>query len=534
MTRTGPLGGITVVELGGIGPTPFACMLLADLGAQVTRVKRAGEAARRPPELEIADRGKRIVELDLQSPEGLAAAQRLLADADVVVEGFRPGVVERLGLGPEPMLAANPRLVFGRMTGWGQTGPRRDQAGHDINYLAISGALHGLGDADGPPQIPSNLLGDYGGGSLYLVVGVVSALVERARTGRGQVIDAAIVDGVTTLLASTLTLLNGGAWTDARGVNLVDGGAPFYGVYETADGLHVAVGALEPQFFELLLEMLGIGFPPVAQHDRTRWPELRRRLADAFRRGTRNEWTAYFAGTDACVTPVLSLREAAADPHLTSRGSLCTHAGRIEPGTAPRFARGSADEKEAMSTRDHGEMPDNDYATIAIGTVEEGMAWVGARSAPVTALAPVEVGQIVSLAAAVEDGNPTYWDADTAVREWGERIAPAALLGPLFSPARWRPAAESEATIAAKVPLPGTSLINIGAEAVFHRPLRVGDWLTRVEEVTSITPRSTRLGDGHVVHATSYYHDESGDLVAENTNEILRFTPREPSQEGRT
>ncbi len=339
--RTGPLSGVRVVELGGIGPGPFAAMLLADLGADVVRI----DSPLRPqifpgtPAQNLLQRGKRSVDLDLKTTEGLQAAQRLVAVADVVVEGFRPGVTERLGLGPEDCLALNPALVYGRMTGWGQDGPLALTAGHDINYIAATGALHAIGTAGGPPQIPANLLGDYGGGGTYLVVGILAAMREAATTGHGQVVDAAIVDGVSHLLAGMHARVASGTWADERGVNQLDGGAPYYAVYETADGRHMAVGAIEAPFFAALITGLGLETDLARQHDRSTWPQLRNEIATAFRSRTQEEWTAAFTGTDACVSPVRSLHEAVDDPQVAARGSIVISGGMMQPGAAPRFSR---------------------------------------------------------------------------------------------------------------------------------------------------------------------------------------------------
>ncbi|MEV6486067.1 CaiB/BaiF CoA-transferase family protein [Streptomyces sp. NPDC051576] len=337
---TGPLSGCRVVELGGIGPGPFAGMLLADLGAEVVRVDRPERAAE--PDAggpaDVLNRGKRSVVLDLKHPDGPAALLQLAERADVLIEGFRPGVTERLGIGPHECLARNPRLVYGRMTGWGQTGPLAAAAGHDLTYIALTGALGAIGDAAGPPQIPLNLVGDFGGGGCYLVIGVLAALHAVGRTGVGQVVDAAIVDGTAHLLASTFGKLGRGVWTDERGTNQLDGGWPFYAVYETKDRRHVAVGALEAKFYRRLIELLKVDVDPELQHDRSTWPELRRRLAERFAERTRDEWAALFEGTDACVAPVLGLTEAAAHPQLAARASLFTREGVVQPAAAPRFS----------------------------------------------------------------------------------------------------------------------------------------------------------------------------------------------------
>jgi alpha-methylacyl-CoA racemase len=336
MTGMGPLTGVKVVELAGIGPAPFACMLLAELGAEVLRIERPGGGLTfGPPELELINRGRRNVALDLKNQAAIDAVLQLVAQADVLVEGFRPGVAERLGLGPEDCQAVNPKLVYGRMTGWGQEGPLASSAGHDIDYLAVSGALHAIGRAGGPPQVPVNLLGDFAGGSLYLVIGVLAALVEARVSGRGQVVDAAIVDGAAHLTTMLLGALAAGSWTQERGTNLLDTGAPFYDVYETSDGEYVAVGALEPKFYEELIRLLGIEAPD--RYDAANWPELRKVLTEAFARRTQAEWTEVFDGSDACVSPVLPL--GADHAHLVARGIFMENDGVRQPAPAPRFSR---------------------------------------------------------------------------------------------------------------------------------------------------------------------------------------------------
>ncbi|WP_045557815.1 CaiB/BaiF CoA transferase family protein [Streptomyces sp. FxanaA7] len=336
----GPLSGCRVLELAGIGPGPFAGMTLADLGAEVVRVDRPGGSGLFPgfEHVDVLNRGKKSVLLDLKRPDAVRAVLDMAARADVLIEGYRPGVAERLGLGPDDCLARNPRLVYGRMTGWGQDGPLARLAGHDIGYIALTGALHAVGRAGGPPQIPLNLVGDFGGGGTYLVIGVLAALREAERTGRGQVVDAAIVDGTAHLLAGTHMMLATGTWQDERGVNLLDGGAPFYAVYETSDGRHMAVGALEPKFYAELLAVLGLDEDPAVQHDRTGWPRLRERLAAAFASRTQDEWAKAFSTSDACVAPVLSLREASNHPHIRARGTLVERDGVLQPAPAPRFS----------------------------------------------------------------------------------------------------------------------------------------------------------------------------------------------------
>ncbi|MEW6473538.1 MAG: CaiB/BaiF CoA-transferase family protein [Actinomycetota bacterium] len=342
MTRSGPLNGVRVIEIAGLGAAPFAAMLLADLGADVIRVdrpgrsKRADAASARDPLL----RGRRSIVIDLKRPEGTAIVLRLVKTAEVLIEGFRPGVAERMGVGPDDCRAVNPRLVYGRMTGWGQSGPYATMAGHDINYIAVAGVLYHLGRAGELPAPPLNLIGDMGGGGLLLSLGVVSALLEARATGAGQVVDAAMVDGAALLMTSIYGSFAEGSWTDARGSNLLDSGAPFYDVYETADGGLLSVGALERRFFEELLRRCGLDpdeWPD--RMDRRRWTELRRRLAERFRDKPRDEWCAIFHGSDACVAPVLSAAEAADDVHNRHRGTFLGLNGVVQPAPAPRFSR---------------------------------------------------------------------------------------------------------------------------------------------------------------------------------------------------
>ncbi|MFJ4682148.1 CaiB/BaiF CoA transferase family protein [Streptomyces sp. NPDC088789] len=336
---TGPLAGVRVVELAGIGPGPFAGMLLADLGADVVRVDRpGGQGLAVDPAYDVTNRGKRSVLVDLKAPDGPARVLDLAARADILVEGFRPGVAERLGVGPEECHARNPALVYGRMTGWGQDGPLARRAGHDIAYLALTGTLGMIGDPDRPPPAPANLLGDYAGGSLYLVVGVLAALHHARATGTGQIVDAAIVDGAAHLASMIHGMLAAGGWQDRRGANLLDGGCPYYGTYETADGGHMAVGALERKFYDEFLRILGIADRAPAREDLARWAELRTLVAERFRTRTRDEWATAFEGTDACVAPVLTLREAPRHPHLAARGTFTEHAGITQPAPAPRFS----------------------------------------------------------------------------------------------------------------------------------------------------------------------------------------------------
>lgn len=338
----GPLAGLRVVELGGIGPGPHAAMLLADLGADVVRIERPAGGQRLLPDdaVDWLLRGRRRIVADLKEPDGRRLVLRLVERADVLIEGFRPGVTERLGLGPDECRAANPRLVYARMTGWGQQGPLAHRAGHDLNYLAVTGVLHALGTASAPPPPPLNLVGDFGGGSLYLVLGILAALWERERSGVGQVVDAAIVDGVSSLAQIVWALRGIGLWSDRREANLLDGGAPFYATYACADGRHVAVAALEPQFYQELITGLGLADTELpAQYDRAGWPVLRAAFTRAFASRDRDEWVRAFAGTDACVTPVLSFAEAPAHPQLAERGTLTAIDGVIQAAPAPRFSR---------------------------------------------------------------------------------------------------------------------------------------------------------------------------------------------------
>ena len=337
---TGPLTGIRVVELTGLGPAPYACTLLAELGADVIRVDRPGGGPRLvPSEDEVLHRSRPCAAVDLKSPAGREVLLRLVDEADVLVEALRPGVTERLGLGPEDCLARNPRLVYARMTGWGQDGPLAARAGHDINYLSLTGALHAMGTAEKPIP-PLNIGADFGGGSLFLVIGVLSALIERAGSGKGQVVDTAMVDGASSLITMVYGMLAAGLWQDRRASNLLDTGAPFYDTYACSDGKHVAVGAIEPQFYAVLLDGLGLtGALPGGQHDVSAWPEHRRRIAEVIATRTRDEWAAVFEDTDACLTPVLSLREAPLHPHMSARGTFVEEGGVVQPGPAPRFSR---------------------------------------------------------------------------------------------------------------------------------------------------------------------------------------------------
>ena len=342
----GPLSHVTVIELAGIGPGPFACMMLADLGATVVRVDRLPG----PPSTggledlmrndSIVDRGRRSVSVNMKDPRGVEAVLQLVAGADILVEGFRPGVAEKLGVGPQACQARNPRLVYGRMTGWGQTGPLAQAAGHDINYIALSGALHAMGEADRPPTPPLNLVGDYGGGGMLLVVGVLAALAEAQRSGQGQVVDAAMTDGAALLMAAQYGLMAKGFWQDRRQSNFLDGAAHFYGVYACADGRHVSIGAIEPQFYARLLALCGVDDPQFAhQWAQAEWPALRRKLETVMRQRTRDEWCALLEGSDACFAPVLSMAEAPLHPQNQARGTFVASRGITQPAPAPRFDR---------------------------------------------------------------------------------------------------------------------------------------------------------------------------------------------------
>jgi alpha-methylacyl-CoA racemase len=338
----GPLEGVRVVEFAAIGPAPHAVMMLADLGADVIRIDRVSAAAGRPG-TEITSQGmarnRRSLAVDLKQPEGIALVHSLLERSDVVIEGFRPGVMERLGFAPDLCLERNPGLVYGRMTGWGQQGALATTAGHDINYAAVTGALHAIGPADRPPPVPLNLIADFGGGATYLAFGVVAALLHRERTGEGQVVDAAMVDGVTSLTSYFHGLIELGMWTVEREANLLDGAAPFYCTYRTADHGYVAVGAIEPQFHAALLETLQLDPAEFPQEDRESWPEQKRRLAEVFASRTRDEWAELFADSDACVSPVLSFSEAPTHAHLQERRTFVERSGRVQPAPAPRFSQ---------------------------------------------------------------------------------------------------------------------------------------------------------------------------------------------------
>ena len=337
----GPLDGIRILEIEGIGPCPFAGMLLSDLGAEVIRVGRP-EPSFLQASFDVMSRGKKSITLDLKKPEHRAALLKLVATADALIEGFRPGVMERLGVGPDVCMEANPRLVFGRMTGWGQEGPWAKRAGHDINYISLAGALHAIGRKGERPTIPLNLVGDFGGGGLLLAFGVVSALLEASKSGQGQVVDAAMVDGVAALMASIYAGMQQGFWSDKRGENLLDSGAAFYDVYETRDGKYVSIGALEPQFYKELIDKLGLAdrAPAVGAHlNPAKWDELRPTLEELFRQKTRDEWCEVFEGSDACFAPVLTAAEAFEHEHNVARRSFVEIDGIKHAVAAPRFSR---------------------------------------------------------------------------------------------------------------------------------------------------------------------------------------------------
>ena len=326
----GPLHGVRIVEIAGIGPGPFAATLLSDMGADVVRVERVEvvERATRPSGFTFDARGRRAIAVDLKNPDGVETVLRLVEQADALIEGFRPGVTVRLGLGPEECLARNPRLVYGRMTGWGQTGPLAHAAGHDINYISLAGALAHFGRVGAPPTPPLNMMGDYGGGGMFLAFGVVCALLEARGSGQGQVIDAAMVDGATYLMGAMWGMRGMGLFSEERGTNLLDTGSPFYDVYETADGHWVSIGSIEPQFYAQLLELTGVRHDDLpAQMDRAGWPALRERLTEVFARKTRAEWTELLEGTDVCFAPVLPMSEVSSHPHLVARGSIVEHDG---------------------------------------------------------------------------------------------------------------------------------------------------------------------------------------------------------------
>ena len=339
----GPLTGIKIVEIAGIGPGPYGTMLLADLGADVVRIDRSGNVMGGDPATppgDILARGRRSVGVDLKHPDGVATVLELVEGADAIIEGFRPGVMERLGLGPEVCLARNPKLVYARMTGWGQDGPYASAAGHDINYIALAGALEPMGRAGQQPTPPINLIGDFGGGGMMLAFGVCAALLEARSSGQGQVIDAAMVDGAASLMSMTWSFRAMGIWNDERGTNMLDTGAHFYDTYETSDGKYVSIGSIEPQFYAELLRLTGLeGADLPKQHDQSQWPALKERFAEIFRQKTRDEWCKIMEHTDVCFAPVLPMAEAPLHPHIAERGTFTEVAGITQPAPAPRFSR---------------------------------------------------------------------------------------------------------------------------------------------------------------------------------------------------
>ena len=352
----GPLSGIRVIEFEAIGPGPFAGMLLADMGADVLLVDRPAATdlgLKRERWNDVMMRGRRSVTVDLKSPKGVQAALELIGRADALIEGFRPGVMERLGLGPDAALARNPKLVYGRMTGWGQDGPLAPRAGHDINYIALAGVLHAFGHKDERPVPPLNLVGDFGGGGMQLGFGICCALVDALRSGKGQVVDAAMVEGASLLAAMFSGMLAANRWSEARGENVLDSGAPWYDVYETKDGKYVSIGAIEARFFDELIQRLGLNEVP-PQHDRSRWSELRALFTQIFKSKTRDEWCKAFEGSDACFAPVLSFSEARRDPHNVARRAYIEVAGVAQPAPAPRFSRTPGEVRRPPPERGQG------------------------------------------------------------------------------------------------------------------------------------------------------------------------------------
>ncbi|MES2974802.1 MAG: CaiB/BaiF CoA-transferase family protein [Pseudomonadota bacterium] len=382
---SGPLSGVRIVELGGIGPGPFTAMLLADLGAEVLRIDRI-VASDGGVELEekfnLLHRSRRSVAMDLKNPKAVAAILRLVARADAIIEGFRPGVTERLGLGPDDCLAANRKIVYGRMTGWGQDGPLAQAPGHDMNYIALTGVLHSIGSTGGPPVPPLNLAGDFGGGSLYLALGIVSALLESRTSGKGQVVDAAMVDGSASLMALMYGMRAAGKWTDQRGDNRLDSGAPWYSVYETSDGKYVALASNEARFYKVTLELMGLGSRDLPdQHDKASWPEMKKLFAGIFITRTRDEWCALMAGNEVCFAPVLSMAEAPSHPHLKARSTFVEIEGVVQPAPAPRFSRtpgaiqGRAPrvgEHTGQALADWGFAQDDIAALLGAGAIQQG------------------------------------------------------------------------------------------------------------------------------------------------------------------
>jgi len=381
----GTLSGYKVVEFAGIGPAPMCAMMLSDMGADVLRIDRAEDAGlgiSTAAKFNFLGRGRRSVAIDLKRPEGTEVALRLIAKADALIEGFRPGVMERLGLGPEVCTARNPRLIYGRMTGWGQDGPLALAAGHDINYIALTGALHAIGRKGESPVPPLNLIGDFGGGALYLALGVVAGLLEAQKSGKGQVVDAAMVDGAASLMTAIYGLRASGIWSDKRGENILDTGAHYYDVYETSDGKHVAIGSIEAKFYAELLRLTGLqGQELPSQNDRSAWPKLKERIAAIFRTKTRDEWCKIMEGSEVCFAPVLSMTEAPNHPHNRHRGTFVEHDGVVQPGPAPRFERTpSAIQRSPASPGQHTEEALGDWGFSASELEKlRGAGAIGAR-----------------------------------------------------------------------------------------------------------------------------------------------------------
>lgn len=372
----GPLKGLRIIEIAGIGPGPFAGMLLADMGAEVIRVERPGGGMFGGlPEYDYLNRGKRCIAVNLKTPEGVDLVLKLAESADAMFEGFRPGVVEKLGIGPDMARARNPKLVYGRMTGWGQDGPMAQTAGHDVNYISITGALHSIGEKGGKPVVPLALVGDFGGGGMMLAYGMVCALLEAKVSGEGQVVDAAIVDGVATLMTSFFAAQQVGFWKEQRGSNMLDSGMPWYDTYECADGEYISVGAIEPQFYAELLVGLGLeGESLPDQNDADGWPELRRQFTRTILSRTRDEWAQIFEGRDACVAPVLKISEVADHPHIKARNTLVDVGGNIQPAPAPRFSRTRAEiRSRAAAVGEHTDeiLQELGVADEAIGVLRE-------------------------------------------------------------------------------------------------------------------------------------------------------------------
>jgi len=341
----GPLAGVKIIEIAGIGPGPFCGMMLADMGAEVIRVDRASAPTNAPRSNDVLARGRRSIALNLKKPEAVETVLKLCERADAVFEGFRPGVAERLGIGPDACMGRNPKLVYGRMTGWGQDGPMSQAAGHDINYISLSGALHAIGPKGGKPVPPLNLVGDFGGGGMLLAFGMVCALLEASRSGRGQVVDASMVEGSAALMAMIYSFASGGGHSEERGTNMLDGGTHFYDTYETKDGKYISLGSIEPQFYALLIEKAGLDpqkFAP--QMDRNKWPELKEELTRVFKTKSRDEWCAIMEGSDVCFAPVLSFREAPSHPHNVARNSFVEINGVMQPAPCPKFSRSAPEQ----------------------------------------------------------------------------------------------------------------------------------------------------------------------------------------------